>query len=116
MCDRFNILLRDDRIDFDIEKRIHPDCELERSDKGGRINGDSVERIAQRTAQLILNGMFSRKRDEITMDEVCREFGLSKQTLRRRVKNNLLSTPIRRNGKNCWPRSDIIKAHLRDII
>lgn len=71
-----------------------------------------AERIAERTAEKILTALFSRSRNEMTIEDICREFGISRQTVRRRIRHGLLPKPQRRRGKYRFSRSDVIKADI----
>lgn len=71
-----------------------------------------VEQIAQRTADLVLACLYERSRDEMTVLDICREYGISRQTIHRRVTNGLLPRPRRRGGRSIWRRSAVIQADL----
>jgi predicted DNA-binding transcriptional regulator AlpA len=74
------------------------------------------EILARQIADLVLDGLFKRSRDEMTVDDVCREFGISRQTIRRRIKTGLLPKPVRKCGKFRFVRSTIVKADLDGLL
>jgi predicted DNA-binding transcriptional regulator AlpA len=71
-----------------------------------------IETIAQRTADLIIQVLMSRQRNEISVREICEEYGISRQTVWRRQKNGMLPSPNRKRGKNIYSRSAIVNADL----
>ena len=71
-----------------------------------------VERIAERTAELVVAALCARSRDEISLQDLCREYGISRQTVRRRVAAGLLTAPVRKRGRLYFARSTVEKAEI----
>lgn len=76
------------------------------------IDEQLIEAISDRTAEKILQSLFERKRDEMTLEEIRKEFGVSRETIRRRVKDRILSPPVRKRGKNTYSRNEIESLNL----
>ena len=77
---------------------------------------DIAEQIAQRTTELILQNLYKRCRDEMSVNDVCREFGISRETIRRRIKAGLIPRPDRKRGRNVFSRTSIENAEFRGLL
>ena len=75
-----------------------------------------AEHIANRTAELILKNLFERHRNEISIDGICKEFHVSRETIRRRIRAGLLPSPQLKRGKNWFPRHVIETADIKGIL
>lgn len=75
-----------------------------------------INQIAIRTAEILLRNLYERQRNEISTREICIEYGISPDTLRRRVLSGLLPPPQRKRGKSWFPRSAIEVADIKGIL
>ena len=75
-----------------------------------------TEKIAQRTAELIMQKLFQRCRDEMSVHDICQEFNISRETLRRRIKSGVLSKPRRSRGRNWFSRYEVENADVRGYL
>lgn len=80
------------------------------------LSEKDIAAIAEKTAKIVLETMFNRSRDEMCTEDICNEFGISKETIRRRVKAGLLQKPTWKRGRKIFRRSDILKADLRGTL
>ena len=72
--------------------------------------------ISRRTVEILFKNLYERRRDEISTEEICREFNISRETLRRRIKAGLLPLPQKKRGKNWFPRHVIEIADIKSIL
>jgi response regulator of citrate/malate metabolism len=75
-----------------------------------------IDRIAVRTTELIIKNLYKRQRDEISTVDICQEYNISRETLRRRIKSGILPTPQKKRNKNFYSRSTIELADLRGVL
>jgi response regulator of citrate/malate metabolism len=80
-------------------------CEL-------RLNPEDIEAIAD----AIIRKIFDRKRDEITMNEICKMLNISKDTIRRKYKYGLIPKPVFKRGENYFSKCDIDSAIKKGIL
>jgi hypothetical protein len=75
-----------------------------------------IEAIAVRTSEMILRNLYERRRNEISVEEICKEFNICRETIRRRIKAGLLPQPQLKRGKNWFPRQVIEAADIKGIL
>lgn len=80
------------------------------------IPDEVIEKIAKRVTEVLLKNLYERSRDEVTVKDICNEFLISRETLRRRAKAGLLPIPRKRAGKNYYSRHTIELANIKGIL
>lgn len=80
------------------------------------ISDDTIEKIAVRVTEVLLQNLFERQRDEISIRQICNEFNISRETVRRRIKTGILPYPNKRGGKNWFSRSVIENVNIKGLL
>ena len=69
------------------------------------MTDEDIKKIAKATAIELAKILSRRNRDEISLVDVCTEFGISRQTVYRRVKYGLIPEPRKKGNKNFFNRA-----------
>lgn len=75
-----------------------------------------IDAIARRTTEMILSNLFERHRDEVSTGEICREYGISRETIRRRIRAGIIPQPTRKRGKNWYSRRSIESCDIKGVL
>lgn len=75
-----------------------------------------IKKIALAVAQEVSKILYRRHRDEISLVDICAEYGISRQTIKRRVAVGVLPKPKKKGNKNYFTRSDVELADLKGLL
>ena len=76
------------------------------------ITQQEIESIAKRTAEIVLDSLIANSNGEISINDLCRRYGISKRTVQRRIAQKLLPEPKRRAGRAYFDSADILQAEF----